>query len=82
MNWDENYSDLSLSSVSKISNSSEAEMIHLQTQILQQSKEIENYIFNNDNSKTDKTSLAVLKSLFALFKSELSINLSFRKTLV
>lgn len=75
-------SDFMISSNSKIDFTSDNEMVRLQSEILQQSKQIEQYISKVEKSKTEYIPQTVLKSLFALFKSELSLNLSFRKSLV
>jgi chromosome segregation ATPase len=56
-----------------------SEIHHLQNKILQQSKQIEQFIATADESES---SFRVLKTLFSLFKSELSVNLSLRKRLV
>lgn len=60
---------------------SDAQISQLQAEILQQSKGIEKYI-RNSSKVEDSTSFSVLKSLFALFKSELSVNLKLRTILV
>ena len=60
---------------------SDIQVSRLQDEILQQSKGIEQFI-KNTNTEDDNASLTVLKSLFTLFKSELSVNLALRKVLV
>jgi chromosome segregation ATPase len=52
----------------------------LQNEILEQTKQIEQFIASGDESD-DTPAFVVLKSLFTLFKSELSVNLSLRKLL-
>ena len=60
---------------------SDMQVSQLQAEILQQSKDIEAFI-KNSRKDDDSASLTVLKSLFVLFKSELSVNLKLRKLLV
>jgi chromosome segregation ATPase len=57
------------------------EIYGLQSEILKQSKQIERFL-EGDDCQEDESALVVLKSLFALFKSELSVNLSLRKVLM
>lgn len=60
---------------------SEVQVSQLQNEILHQSKDIEKFI-QNSGRDDESDSLTVLKSLFILFKSELSINLKLRTLLV
>ncbi|OHT01193.1 hypothetical protein TRFO_32083 [Tritrichomonas foetus] len=60
---------------------SDLQVSHLQDEILQQSKGIEQFIRSTTKDE-DNAPLSVLKSLFTLFKSELSVNLTLRKVLV
>ena len=60
---------------------SDAQVSQLQAEILQQSKVIEQFIKNTSKDE-DSASFSFLKSLFVLFKSELSINLKLRTILV
>ena len=81
--------DDSLSSVSSLDTRSETtassvcsdmDMSSLQGEILRQSQAIESFI---QNPGADRDSaMAVLKSLFTLFKSELALNISLRKRIV
>lgn len=71
----------SISEKEDYSSVSDAQISQLQAEILQQSKGIEKYIRNSSKNE-DSTSFSVLKSLFALFKSELSVNLKLRTILV
>lgn len=57
------------------------EVSHLQNEILKQSQQIEKFIQADEEHEGD-SSFVVLKSLFALFKSELSVNLTLRRLLV
>lgn len=60
---------------------SEAEMSKMQDAILKESKQIEEYL--SQQQKTDDiSSMKALKTLFELFKSELTINISLRHTLL
>jgi hypothetical protein len=56
-----------------------SEIHHLQNEILEQSKQIEQFIATADASES---SFLALKTLFSLFKSELSVNLSLRQLFV
>lgn len=60
---------------------SEDELHKLQTEILRQSKEVEDYIRNEPNDNQSQR-LKALKYLFTLFKTELSVNIGIRKALV
>ena len=81
--------DDSLSSVSSLDTRSETtassvcsgmDMSSLQGEILRQSQAIDSFI---QNPRADPDSaMAVLKSLFTLFKSELALNISLRKRIV
>jgi chromosome segregation ATPase len=68
------------SEASAASGSSAVEICILQGEILEQTKQIQQFIDSTDDD--DSPAFAVLKSLFMLFKSELSVNLSLRKLLV
>jgi hypothetical protein len=58
-----------------------AEVHRLQDGILEQLKQIEQFINATDGTESS-SSLPVLKTLFSLFKSELTVNLSLRQLLV
>ena len=58
------------------------EISQLQNEILKQSRQIQKFIQSNESAHGNDSSFVVLKSLFALFKSELSVNLALRKHLV
>lgn len=59
------------------------EVFDLQQRILEQSAEIEKYIESHKkSSRKQSESFAFLQSLFTIFKSEVSMNLSFRKAIV
>ncbi|OHT04537.1 hypothetical protein TRFO_27988 [Tritrichomonas foetus] len=77
-------SSVYMSSVSDTDNDSsvsDIQISQLQAEILQQSKDIEKFI-QSTRQDEDNASLTVLRSLFILFKSELSVNLKLRKLLV
>lgn len=77
---DEISSDLYTSSTKDIS-----DIFELQNQILSKSKKIENFIennLNNSNKSKHSQSFPVLESLYSLFKAEVSMNLSLRKSLI
>ena len=57
---------------------SDTEMSRIQDAILKESKDIEKFI-KDSNQDEQTASLTVLKSLFELFKSELSINITLRQ---
>ena len=59
------------------------EVFDLQQRILEQSAEIEKYIESHRRtSKKQSESFAFLESLFTIFKSEVAMNLSFRRAIV
>lgn len=74
-------SNFSFSDIDDESSISEIQVSRLQDEILQQSKCIEEFIQNSKQSD-DSSAIKVLKTLFSLFKSELSLNLTIRKVLV
>lgn len=72
-------SDYSLNSDADSDSSiSDIQLTRLQDEILHQSKAVENFIKQSSQNE-ETSSLKVLKSLFSLFKSELSVNLSLRE---
>jgi DNA repair exonuclease SbcCD ATPase subunit len=70
----------STSEISVLSSSLDADMSGLQNEILKRSRAIESFIAGP--SGDSEAALAVLKALFGLFKSELSVNLSLRQRIV
>lgn len=81
MNLSSTISNFSISENDDDSSMSEIQVSRLQDEILQQSKCIEEFIHNSKQNE-DSSALKVLKTLFSLFKSELSLNLTIRKVLV
>jgi hypothetical protein len=73
------HSELSQGEVSVSSACTGAEIHMLQNEILEQTKQIQLFIETTDSDESP--AFVVLKSLFTLFKSELSVNLSLRKLL-
>ena len=71
----------SVSDKDDCSSVSDVQVSQLQAEILQQSKVIEQFI-KKSSKNDDSASFSVLKSLFVLFKSELSVNLKLRTILV
>ena len=59
-----------------------ANLTDLQTQIINQGKEIENFINLHGNKKGQSKSFIALQSLFKSFKQELSLNISLRQALI
>ena len=59
-----------------------ANLTDLQTQIINQGKEIENFINLHGNKKGQSKSFIALQTLFKSFKQELSLNISLRQALI
>ena len=76
----------SLESISDLNNDetnfqTDSEIFKLQNEILMQSKQIEDFLKSKGTKETSQQ-MEALKYLFALFKSELSVNLSLRRLLM
>ena len=64
-------------------NQTEEQLINLQTEILQQVRQIDNYVnTKNQSPKKKSQSFFALQHLYSLFKQELQLNFSIRRALI
>lgn len=69
-------------SAENASSSTAQSILDLQQQIISQSDSIKKYLQKHQNDSNKDTNLALLESLFHLFQSEVSMNLSLRNTIL